>query len=343
MENTLLTREEFRKNVLNRDNHKCVICPRTDDLAAHHIMERRLFHDYGFYVSNGASLCPGCHIKAEQTVITCEELREAMGITEVILPDHLYKDNTYDKWANIVLHDGRRLKGELFFDESVQKILKSGGVLDQFCEYIKYPRTHHLPFSSKVTDDDRVLKDTTHFEGKRVIVTEKLDGENSTLYPNYMHARSIDGTNHPSRNWLKGFHRKMSYNIPPDWRVCGENMYAKHTIYYENLKTYFYTFSIWNDHNECLSWCDTKFWAQLLELEVVPVLYDGIWNDDVIREFCNNDKREGFVVRIADSFPYADFRKATAKWVNPRFKAMLSEEDTYHWRYSAITPNKLSQ
>ncbi len=338
-----LTRKQFREGVFARDNNLCVICSESAD-AAHHILERRLWGECGGYnLSNGASLCPSCHIKAEQTVLTCEELREAAGITETLLPEHLYKDNTYDKWGNIILPDGRRLRGELFFDESVQKIMKEGGVLGLFCEYIKYPRTHHLSFSSKVTDDDRVLDNEKHFEGKRVIVTEKLDGECSTLYPNYMHARSIDGQNHPSRNWLKNFHRQMSYNIPDDWRVCGENMYAKHTVYYENLKTYFYAFSIWNEKNECFSWDDTKFWAELLELQLVPVLYDGLWNESLIKEFCKDDKREGFVIRIADSFSYGDFRKSVAKFVNPKFRNKLKEEDTYHWRYSMITPNKLAK
>ena len=339
-----LTRKQFREGVLNRDNHKCVICPRTDDLAAHHIIERRLWGECGGYsLLNGASLCPCCHLEAEQTILTCEEIREAAGITETLLPEHLYKENRVDKWGNIILPDGRRLKGELFFDESVQKILKSGGVLKDFCEYIKYPRTMHLSFSSKVTDDDRILENEEYFKEKRVIVTEKLDGENSSCYKNYMHARSIDGTNHLSRNWLKAFHGRMGYNIPDGWRVCGENMYAKHTIHYTNLETYFYVFSIWNEKNNCLNWEETQLWAELLELNLVPVLYDGIWNDDIIREFCKNDKREGFVVRIADSFSYGDFRKSVAKFVNPKFKNKLKEEDTYHWRYSAITPNKLAK
>jgi hypothetical protein len=338
-----LTRKQFREEVFKRDNNQCVICKDcTSTLDAHHIMERRLFGDtQGYTLDNGATLCPTHHLAAEQTVLTCEEIREAAGIKNIILPEHLYPDNRYDKWSNIILHDGRRLKGELFFDESVQKILKQGGVLDFFCEYVKYPRTHHLSFSSKVTDDDRVLKDEKYFEGKRVIVTSKLDGENSTLYPRYMHARSIDGLNHSSRNWLKQFHSQMGYNIPEGWRVCGENMYAKHTIYYEDLKTYFYVFSIWNDINYCLSWDDTIFWAQLLEVEVVPVLYDGLWDEQKIKEFCKDDKREGFVVRLADSFSYGEFGKSIAKFVNPLFKDKLKEEDTYHWRYSAIVPNKL--
>jgi hypothetical protein len=336
-----LTRKQFREGVFERDNNKCVICGEFAD-AAHHILERRLWGEsQGFYISNGASLCPEHHIQAEQTVLSCEEIREAAGITEVILPDHLYKDNVYSKWGDIILPDGRRLKGELFFDESVQKILKNGGVLGRYCEYIKYPRTYHLSFSQKVTDDDRVLKNEDQFQNKRVIISEKLDGESSSLYCDYMHARSIDGQNHPSRNWLKNFHSKMGYNIPEGWRVCGENMFAKHTIYYENLKTYFYVFSIWNERNECLSWDDTKIWSELLETNLVPVLYDGIWDEEITKDFCKDDKREGFVVRIADSFRYGDFRKSVAKFVNPIFKNKLKEEDTYHWRYSAIVPNKL--
>jgi len=343
MNKILLTRDEFRNEVFKRDNNQCVICGESTDIVAHHIIERRLWSDEGYYRDNGATICPIHHLRAEQTILSCEEIREAAGITNTLIPDHCYSDTRIDKWANIILSDGRRVKGELFYDESVQKILKQGGILGEFCEYIKYPRTMHLSFSSKVTEDDRVLEDEKHFEGKRVIVNVKMDGECSSLYPNYMHARSIDGQSHPSRNWLKEFHGKKGYNIPKGWRVCGENMYAKHTIYYDNLSTYFYVFSIWNEYNVCLSWNDTEFWAELLELELVPVLYDGIWDEQKIKEFCKDDKREGFVVRLADSFTYGDFRKSIAKFVNPKFKDKLKEEDTYHWQYSAITPNKLKK
>jgi hypothetical protein len=337
-----LSREQFRNSILERDNNKCVICgSSTLPLDAHHIVERRLWGECGGYTSsNGATLCSQHHIEAEQTVLPCEEIREAAGISKIILPEHLYVDTIYDKWGNIILPDGRRLKGELFYDESVQKILKKGNVLDKFCKYVKYPRTFHLPFSSKTTGDDRILTNTSIFEGKRVIVSEKMDGENSSLYNDYMHARSIDGTNHPSRNWLKEFHSRNGYNIPEDWRVCGENVYAKHTVYYEHLETYFYVFSIWNEKNECLSWDDTIFWSELLEMQLVPILYDGVWNETIIKEFCNDDGREGFVVRIVDSFPYGDFRRSVAKYVNPKFKEQL-KEGTFHWRYEAIVKNKL--
>jgi hypothetical protein len=339
-----LTREQFRNGVFNRDNNQCVICGESTGLDAHHITERRLWGpSQGYYLSNGATLCSKHHIEAEQTILGCEEIRKAAGIKEILLPEHLYEEYNYTKWGDIVLPTGMRLKGELFYDESVQKILKSGNVLDIYSDYVKYPRTMHLHFSSKVTEDDRILDDASCFVGKRIIVTEKFDGECSTLYANYMHARSIDGENHPSRNWLKGFHSKMGYNIPEGWRVCGENVYAKHTIYYDNLDTYFYVFSIWDQRNNCLSWDDTIEWSQLLDLQLVPVIYDGIWDEKIVKGFCNDDKREGFVVRIADGFSYGEFRKFVAKYVNPIFKDKLNEEDTYHWRYSAMTLNRLAK
>ena len=65
----------------------------------------------------------------------------------------------------------------------------------------KYGRTFHLPFSLGQTDDDKTLKDCSMFEGKNVVATVKVDGENSTYYSDgYFHARSLDSKSHESRN-----------------------------------------------------------------------------------------------------------------------------------------------
>ena len=68
---------------------------------------------------------------------------------------------------------------------------------------VKYPRTPHLPWSPGASQDDVFSLDARHFEGQTVIITEKMDGENTTLYRDYLHARSVDGRHHPSRNWVK--------------------------------------------------------------------------------------------------------------------------------------------
>lgn len=115
--------------VLARDDNRCVICGDKGD-AAHHILERRLFSDGGYYLSNGATLCERHHIEAEQTTLSVERIREAANIVAPALPEHIYPDDQIDKWANGILANGRRTKGELFGDESVQKILAQGRDLD---------------------------------------------------------------------------------------------------------------------------------------------------------------------------------------------------------------------
>lgn len=191
----LLSRDEFRTAVFERDGYKCVICgepamvditkniqhPNPINLDAHHIIERRLFTEPsefgGYFLDNGATLCRTHHIMAEETTLGCDEIREACKITDLYLPDHFYFDIEYDKWGNIINPNGTRLKGDLFFDESVQKILAQGDVLNLFSKYWKYPRTFHSKWS-KLGKDDRMISDISRFEGNRVISTLKMDGEN---------------------------------------------------------------------------------------------------------------------------------------------------------------------
>ena len=338
----LLTRDQFREGVFERDGYLCVFC-KAPAVDAHHIMERRLWSDGGYYLANGASVCTPCHLKCERTQYSLEEVRRAAAIVKHIIPDHLYDDQEYDKWGNIIMPNGNRLRGELFWDESVQKILTEGKVLDLFTDKVKYPRTHHLPWSQGKTEDDRVMQDLSGFIGNRVIVTEKMDGENTSIYHDYLHARSIDGRNHPSRAWVKNFWGNICGDIPEGWRVCGENLYAKHSIHYDALDTYFMGFSVWNDKNECLDWDTTQEWFQLLGITSVPVLYDGIWNEKLIRGLYDEKKdynnREGYVVRIASGFAYGQFKKSVAKFVRANHVA----PESHHWFAQQIVPNKLKE
>lgn len=332
------TRDEFRCGVFQRDDSQCVICSEAGQ-DAHHLIERRLWDDGGYHLDNGVTLCGQHHILAEQTLLSVEELREAAGITKVVLPAHLYRDHRYDKWGNVILANGQRARGELFDDESVQKALAQ--TLHLFTPYIKYPRTYHLPWSPGCTADDRVLTDTSFFEGKEVVVTVKMDGENTTMYSDHIHARSIDSANHPSRNWVKGYHAKVAYQIPSGWRVCGENLFAAHSIRYSSLPSYFLAFSIWDEFNRCLSWDDTLEWCELLELQSVPVLYRGVWSEEEVRKLATSEysgnECEGYVVRVANSFSYGDFRKAMAKYVRAGHV-----KTSHHWRFAAIRQNHLT-
>lgn len=335
----LLKRDDFRDAVFERDGHRCVFCE-TPAVDAHHIMERRLWPDGGYYLSNGASVCEEHHLACEMTLIEVDAVREACGIKKPLIPPHLYHDQPYDKWGNPLLPNGQRLKGELFFDESVQKILQRAGVLGDFSDRVKYPRTHHLPWSEGVNDDDRVLQSLDGLRGSRVIVTEKMDGENTTLYSNGMHARSVDGMSHPSRAWVKALHARFAGDIPAGWRVCGENLYAQHSIAYEDLPSYFMGFSIWNERNVCLGWDETLEWFGLLGITPVPVLYDGMFDERVIRGLWSKAEwatREGYVVRVAQELRYAEFKTQVGKFVRHGHV-----QTAKHWMFGRqISPNGL--
>lgn len=330
MVTTLKSRDEFREGVFARDNHCCVFCKKPA-VDAHHILERRLWPDGGYYLENGASVCEEHHLQCEQTTISVDQVRQACGITTPVIPPHLYDDMEYDKWGNTVLPNGQRLKGELFFDESVQKVLEQGKVLHLFTNWVKYPRTYHLPWTESFGKDDRMLPSVAQFEGQRVIVTEKMDGENTSMYQDHIHARSIDSRNHESRSWVKQFWSQISGDIPEGWRICGENLYAEHSIFYDNLPTYFVGFSIWNERNVCLSWDETLYWFELFDITPVPVLYDGIFDEKKIRTLWNSkdwNKREGYVMRLAEALEYRDFRHKVGKFVRKHHI-----QTTKHWMY----------
>lgn len=210
--------------------------------------------------------------------------------------------------------------------------------------YIKYPRTYHLPCSPGRTNDDKVLGSYDIFNGQNVVVTIKMDGECTTGYSDgYIHARSIDGRSHPSRNWVKNYLAPKLAFLPKGWRVCGENLYAKHSILYEDLESYFYVFSIWDEYNTCLNWNTTIEYCRSLALKTVPVLYSGIWDMNKIRELKkyvddNKDKNtiEGFVVRKTCGFRYDNFKDNVAKYV--RANHITTSE---HWMQNSIIKNKL--
>lgn len=227
-------------------------------------------------------------------------------------------------------------------------------------EKTKYPRTFNLPWSGSESSDDVWWKDCSLFEGKEVVVSEKLDGECSSIYPDgTVHARSLDTSPHPSRNWIKKFASEFCYKIPSGHRICGENVFAWHSIFYKELPTYFFVYGIYNEDNKCLSWDDTELICEELGLHTVPVLYRGIWDKKKIQslwkgkgtfptfgtnvEYPELDDfhpcdAEGYVVRLTEEFSHQNFKNCCAKYVGPKFKSSMRKS---HWMSSIPIPNLL--
>lgn len=186
---------------------------------------------------------------------------------------------------------------------------------------VKYPRTYHLPFSKGIQSDDKVLSDLSELQGKEVIATLKLDGENTSLYSDgYLHARSIDGTSNWTRDFAKKVHHEILHEIPKGWRLCCENVYAKHSIYYPPgyLKSYLYLLSVWDENNNCLSWKDTLDFSEIWKLPTPEVVYEGVFNLKELERVAKTldpSLQEGFVVRVKEGFSHGDFSKKVAKYV----------------------------
>lgn len=203
----------------------------------------------------------------------------------------------------------------------------------------KYPSTYHLPWSENYkSTTDKVLTSAEHFEGKQVVVTEKMDGENCTMYPTgKCHARSLDSSYHESRTDARRVAGEIAHMIPEGWRVCGENMFAKHSIHYTNLKALFLVFSVWDENNICLSWSDTREFCDNLGLKTVPVLMYGRWNKEecIPLMLLDEDKQEGYVIRLSDAFSFQDFDTSVAKYVRKNH-VQTSE----HWLRQKLVRNK---
>lgn len=308
-------------------------------MDAHHILERRLWPDGGYYLANGAAVCEEHHLAAEQTTLSCDDLRRHSGIDRALLPPHLDPDATWDKWGNQVSGDGTRSAGELFWDPSVQKILGAGGVLGLFDTRVRYPRTPHLRTSPGASADDVAAR--ADLTGLEVVATVKLDGEATTMYPDgYCHARSTTANPHPSRSWVRALAARVGPELPAGWRLCGENLYARHSIAYDDLVSWFYGYNLW-DGDRCLDWASTLEWFELLEIEPVPEFYRGPFDEDRIvaawRERFDPGRCEGFVVRTTGTFTLAEFARNVAKWVRPGH--VVTDQ---HWMYSPVVPNGLA-
>jgi len=310
----LLSRDDFRESVFERDGHKCVMCKKPA-VDAHHIFDRKLFPDGGYYLSNGSSLCQECHIEAENCDISVEEIRHAAGITNIILPPGLKKGIVYDKFGQEV-------------DESVRSR--------------KFGRLYHFPWSPGAKNDDRInfnyWSDLQKMD--KAIILSKLDGENNCLSKYGVFARSHGATT--ESKWTQDIRQRWQYmkNDLGDLQIFLENLYGMHSICYPNIDSHYYVFSV-RIQGKCLSWEETKFYAQLYDFPTVPeleIIHPKSFTEESFKEkilnYCNQPEvfgsvdivdykpvydsptnREGVVIHNYDEYLLRDFEHNCYKWV----------------------------
>ncbi|MGI0524773.1 RNA ligase family protein [Rhizobium giardinii] len=202
----------------------------------------------------------------------------------------------------------------------------------------KYGRTLHLPISPGATSDDKIMSSMEGLMVNDLVATEKMDGENTTIHDNGMYARSPDSRYHPSRDWIKAFAASISPQLGKEERIVGENLYARHSVAYHRLPSYFMGFA-WIVGDEIQAWDLTLVRFDELGITPVPTLYRGPFRPSLFEELAvslDTVKQEGFVVRVAAAFLEADMPACMGKFV----RADHVQSKT-HWMRTEVIPNRL--
>jgi len=342
MSPNLLSREAFRRQCLERDNGTCVVPWCSDDAdEVHHIIERKLWSDEGYYMRNGASVCNPHHRLAEEDIIPPHAFWNWIGL-EPLTPENLPTNIT--KWGD-----------EL--DVPPWKELK---------EYIKYPSTGHLPFSPEHEHRRNDHQSVSQFADIPLVVLVKMDGSNATLVKDYdapVRARNGSHADHESFDMLKQlYYEKDIHNtLPEHLQVAGEWLYAKHSIHYTDsddcdcedqgpaLRDWFQVFGVFDTRYDLwLSWPAVERWADRIGFPTVPVVETGVyeewelWNGnagqpdlETLAKNTVNQGHEGIVIRSKHPYHYGQFEQRLSKYV--RNNHVKTEQ---HWSHGDVTPNE---
>ncbi len=318
----LLTRDEFRTQVFLRDNNKCIVISCSEDAVdAHHIYDRKLWDDNGYYLSNGASLCKEHHQLAERNIITPQTLRDYLKIKEYKFPKNLSRYKDYDKWGNELKIPNRNRP--------------------------KYPTTYYFDFSYIPSNHTRDLGRTENLLNVPIVFTTKMDGSNVCLHSTFVAARNGLSAEHIRFDLLKAMHSKIKHEIPSNIIIFGEWLYAKHSIHYTNLSDYLQLFAVYDTiTHQFFEWEQVESWAEKLRCTTVPVLkktkisnkFELIAVIKSINDYVINKGGEGIVVRNSFPFHISKFSENVMKMVR-----VNHVQTDVHWSSQIVIKNKLKE
>ena len=212
---------------------------------------------------------------------------------------------------------------------------------------MKYPRTPYWPTSPSIAPGDRVIGDVEIFTKVSVVITEKLDGSNTTLYKGEATTRSGD-----SPAWLGMAKKHHAWKMfDSDVYLYGEDIYGIHSIEYDPVEEdhTFYAFAA-REGTRFMSWYETVNFATRMDIPTVPELYRGRLHsveeiDRLLEKLHGQEsmiggEREGLVLRIAYPFDASQFSKMVCKSVRPNH-VQTDEHWTKNWKNCIIKERQL--
>ena len=250
---------------------------------------------------------------------------------------------------------------------------------------IKYPRTQHLE-GSRLGPGDEDLSQVPFASifGKNIVIEEKIDGANCAISFDSEGNLLLQSRGH----FLLGGHREKHYNLLKQWAnlyqdvffdtlgtryiMYGEWMYAKHTVFYDALPSYFMEFDIYDKQERVFLDTDNRraLTEQMGIVSSVPVLDRGRFSRkepilalighskyitdrhlDVLREVAEkmeldpvqilretdpSTTMEGLYFKLEEN----GIVEGRLKFVRPSFLQCIVQSQT-HWLARPIIPNQL--
>ena len=211
----------------------------------------------------------------------------------------------------------------------------------------KYNRTYHLHFSPGATSDDRIAESLSGLLDTYIVITEKLDGENTGMEKGGVYARShAEYTKSPWSREVRQLHTvKVGPYLSDDVMLFGENMEGIHSIEYPGLDSYFYLFGK-RENGMWASWDEVEEYSYVLDIPTVPVLFKGkVSTEKELRELVEElvedgsslggETIEGVVVRVAEQFSDEMFSLKLQKWVR-KDHVTTDEHWTRNWKKAKL-------
>jgi hypothetical protein len=247
----------------------------------------------------------------------------------------------------------------------------------------KYPRTPHIEGSRlQPGDEDLSQIPFAALAGRHLVVEEKMDGANAAISFGPDGALLLQSRGH----YLVGGPRERHFDLLKRWAhahaqalwqvlgdryvLYGEWLYAKHTMFYDQLPHYFLEFDVLDTyHGTFLSTARRRVLLHDAPTTPVPVLYEGTiaapeqllallgpslyvsraWRDTLrqvceahdldyaraLRETDSGAGMEGLYIKVEEGAVQERF-----KYVRATFLAAVLQSET-HWLDRPIVPNQL--
>lgn len=248
---------------------------------------------------------------------------------------------------------------------------------------LKYPRTRHIEGSRFQLGDMTDDKPLSELKDAFLVVEEKVDGANCALSFGEAGGLLLQSRGH----FLTGGHRERHFAMLKTWAAChavrfhdvlgarfimyGEWMYAKHTVFYDELPHYFLEFDVFDrERSVFLSTEARRTLLAGLPVMPVPVLHEGRvrtsgeidafvrpslyksegWREQLEEAAIASNSRADFVAKQTEDSDLAEglyLKQEEGDCVIDRFKFVRSDfvqaiqASDSHWHDRPILPNQL--